>query len=78
MMVVGRVYTAELKIFHDSAYFWLDGKLYYSCKLKLGDVADGGKIGFTSYSGQGSSKIFGFQDLLATPENYALPFNTPG
>jgi hypothetical protein len=59
-MKVGKAYQAELKIDRASATFWLDGKQYYSCKLKQGDVADWGKVGFTSFSGNGSSAIFNF------------------
>jgi hypothetical protein len=58
---VGRVYEADIDIKLNKATLSLDGKPYYSCWLKPGDIEQVGRVGFTSYSGFGSSEIFDVQ-----------------
>lgn len=60
-MEVGKKYDAEVKIKHGKATFKLDGKKYYSCKLKEGDIAEHGRIGFTKFSGDGRASILDFK-----------------
>jgi len=60
-MQVGMVYHAKVDIFPDHAEFWLNGEKYYSCKLQIGNVPNPGKVGFTSYSGKGTSTVFNYK-----------------
>ena len=66
-MEVGRKYKAEIMITDKKAEFYLDGEKYYSCKLEKGAIESEGRIGFTSFSGDGRSKVSDFIDMNVSP-----------
>ena len=66
-MEVGRKYKAEIMITDKKAEFYLDGEKYYSCKLEKGAIESEGRIGFTSFSGEGSSTVSDFRDMNVSP-----------
>lgn len=59
-MWVGETYRARIKITAEGASFELNDELYYKCLLKPGEIEKVGSVGFTSFSGIGSSKIENF------------------
>jgi hypothetical protein len=62
-MQLGVLYNAEFLIESNKATFWINGQVYYSATLVVGDAASRGKIGFTSVNGSGSSVISNFRHV---------------
>ena len=56
-MEVGQKFKAVIRITDKKVEFYLDGEKYYSCKLGKGAIESEGRIGFTSFSGEGRSKV---------------------